>query len=255
VQHSAFGIGAPGGTSGIVQPSPVDVPPAGPGGPGLATVSFQFHTPPGGHGCLSAQIMPNGAILAQNTDIASLPVGTTSAYSFLVYNPNTAPEEMTLRLVERSGSGGAVPAANSWHPLFVAPPLTAPSGANPTAYLLQLATKSFYAVNIQVTIPPAATQSHGFHITGWVKGAEVGEVDITIRPVTGAWVAPDPYVHGGYQSADVILYDPLTHHPVPLGGAPGVPWDTVLRPNAEGWTAFLGLRRDYTGRKRDYVSG
>ena len=234
VQHSAFGIGVPGGASGIVQPAAVDVPPAGPGGPGLATVSFQFHTPPGGHGCLSAQIMPNGAILSQNTDIASLPTGATSAYSFLVSNPNPAPEVMILTLVERLESGGAVPAAQSWQPQFVAPAVTTPAGSNPTAYKLNLAAGGFYVINLQVTIPSSATQAHVFHVTGLVSGHDVGEVDITVRPVLGSsWIAPDPYVHGGYQSPDVILFDPVTHLPVPLGGAPGMPWDTVLRPNTD----------------------
>ena len=39
------------------------------------------------------------------------------------------------------------------------------------------------------------------------------------------------YISGGYQSADIILTDLTTHQPVPLGGAPGGPWDTLLEPS------------------------
>src|SRR5215472_5658046 len=42
--------------------------------------------------------------------------------------------------------------------------------------------------------------------------------------------APDPYIgNGTYQSPDIILLDP-TNNPVPIGGAPGGAWDTLLIP-------------------------
>ncbi|MEX3694192.1 Kelch repeat-containing protein [Paraburkholderia sp. BR14263] len=44
-------------------------------------------------------------------------------------------------------------------------------------------------------------------------------------------VTPDPYIgNGTYQSPDIILLDP-SNNPVPLGGAPGGAWDTLLLPN------------------------
>jgi Kelch motif len=43
--------------------------------------------------------------------------------------------------------------------------------------------------------------------------------------------APDPYIgNGTYQTPDIILLDP-TDNPVPIGGAPGGAWDTLLIPS------------------------
>ena len=43
--------------------------------------------------------------------------------------------------------------------------------------------------------------------------------------------APDPYIgNGTYQSPDIILLD-SSSNPVPIGGAPGGAWDTLLLPN------------------------
>jgi Kelch motif len=43
--------------------------------------------------------------------------------------------------------------------------------------------------------------------------------------------APDPYIgNGTYQSPDIILLD-SSDTPVPIGGAPGGAWDTLLLPN------------------------
>lgn len=39
------------------------------------------------------------------------------------------------------------------------------------------------------------------------------------------------YILGGYQSPDVILTDLTTNQPVPIGGLPGGPWDTLLKPS------------------------
>jgi hypothetical protein len=42
---------------------------------------------------------------------------------------------------------------------------------------------------------------------------------------------PHVYVSGGYQTPDIILTNLATNVPVPIGGAPGGPWDTLLKPN------------------------
>jgi N-acetylneuraminic acid mutarotase len=43
--------------------------------------------------------------------------------------------------------------------------------------------------------------------------------------------APDPYIgNGTYQSPDIILVNQSTHNVVPIGGAPGGAWDTLLIP-------------------------
>jgi hypothetical protein len=46
------------------------------------------------------------------------------------------------------------------------------------------------------------------------------------------------FIYGGYQSADIILFgpdpsDPLLNKQIPIGGAPGGPWDTLLVPGAD----------------------
>jgi hypothetical protein len=51
---------------------------------------------------------------------------------------------------------------------------------------------------------------------------------------TTAPAQPQPYIgNGTYQSPDIILTDPTTNMPVPLGGQPTGPWDTVLTPNTD----------------------
>lgn len=46
------------------------------------------------------------------------------------------------------------------------------------------------------------------------------------------------YILGGYQSPDVVITDLSTHQPVPIGGQPGGPWDTLLEPStAYGFSA------------------
>jgi hypothetical protein len=50
---------------------------------------------------------------------------------------------------------------------------------------------------------------------------------------TGTALTTDPYIgNGTYQSPDIILLDP-SNNPVPLGGAPGGAWDTLLVPNTD----------------------
>ncbi len=49
--------------------------------------------------------------------------------------------------------------------------------------------------------------------------------------VATAVTAPDPYIgNGTYQSPDIILLD-ASGDPIPIGGAPGGAWDTLLQPN------------------------
>jgi hypothetical protein len=230
VTHSPFGIGLPGTTTNLIQPLPVNVPPKGPGGNGLATVMFHYFTPPGGHACLLATIQPSGPSLPQNTDVIAVPIGVTSTLSFLVFG-GLAPEVMTLKLTEEFDTGVVVPPAQAWNPLLVAPPGIGPAVPTHAPVNLNLAANSFYSVGLNVTPPPAAVGVHIFHIEGSLGTGSAGSVDI--RVTTGIVVKPDPYVLGGYQSPDVILYDLTTGLPVPLGGMPGGPWDTTLDPNKD----------------------
>lgn len=216
VQHTPYGIGLPGTTNNITQPVTVNVPPKS-GTNGIGLVTFQYLTPPGGHSCLSAQIMPNGPVLQQNTDVFNAAVGALSTISFLVFG-GTISGPMILSLVETLESGTVVPPAQSWHPLFVPPPGTGPTNPSPSPVTLSLAANGFYSVGLRVTA--AGNQTHVFHITGFVNGMNVGSVDLRVQPqpLSQPLYPCDPYIHGGYLSPDIILVDPHTGVPVPIGG-------------------------------------
>jgi hypothetical protein len=228
VSHSAFGIGLPGGTTYITEPMPVTVPPALGGIDGTATVEFQFTAPPGGHGCLTAIIVGTNplAVCGQNVTSIGVPRGTNAELSFMVFGNAATAETMHLTLSELA-NGAPVPAAQSWHPLIVAPPGTGPAGPTPAPVDLNLAANGFYSVGLQVTLPPTAVGTHVFHITGTVNGIYVGDVDITVNALATSVPRPAPYVVGGYTTPDIILIDPLTGTPVIA--APGT--DFSLRPN------------------------
>jgi hypothetical protein len=230
VSHTAFGIGRMAGTDGLTQPAPVTVPPSAYGIPGTATVAFTFLTPPGGHGCLGAVIVSSGAYIGQNVTVTTCPSGVASQLSFVVFG-GAATEAMVLTLTESVQGGALIPAGSpdSWQPLMIAPPGTGPSVPTASPVTLNLVPEAFYSVGLQVTIPPGATESHVFQIVGTVAGQFEGEVDIVVNPVAGL-VAPDPYLAGGYQSPDILIFD-STNTLVPLGGMPNGRWDTLLIPN------------------------
>lgn len=230
VSHSAFGIGRMAGTDGLTQPAPVDVPPEAYGIPGTATIAFTFLTPPGGHGCLGAQIAPNVAYVGQNVTVVSCAQGAPSTLSFIVFG-GAAAEAMLLTLIESVQGGSAIPpgSAQSWKPLLIAPPGTGPAAPTPAPVTLSLPPNAFDSVGLRVTIPPGATTTHVFSIVGTVAGQFEGEVDIVVKAVP-PFPPPDPFVWGGVQSPDVLLFD-FMNNPVPLGGQPGGPWDTLLAPN------------------------
>jgi hypothetical protein len=231
VTHSPFGIGLTGPTDGLTQPLPVNVPPKGPGGNGIALVRFGYHTPAGGHACIYAT-MSNGTGIGQNTTIYSVAVGTTANLSFLVYGHKDHSEVMTLTLEERLETGVAVSPGQSWNPLLVAPAGIGPTVPTAAPIDLNLPANSFYSIGLNVTPPVSATGRHVFHIEGSVNGVNVGSVDIWVNADPNT-VKSDPYILGGYQSADVILRDLVTGFDVPLGGRPNGPWSTTLNPDTE----------------------
>jgi N-acetylneuraminic acid mutarotase len=64
--------------------------------------------------------------------------------------------------------------------------------------------------------------------------SDLAEPVTTVEAFTTATAqtAPDPYIgNGSYQSPDIILLD-ATNTPIPIGGAPGGAWDTLLPPNS-----------------------
>jgi hypothetical protein len=216
ITHTPFGIGLPGTTNNVVQPQPVVVPPKGPAsdgvtsGNGLATVMFHYQTPPGGHSCLSATIAGATGVLQQNTQVISMPIGTAGAYSFLVFG-GAAPETMIIEVAESTESG----TAGSWQPKIKAPAGVGPTTATAPPVNLNLAANQFYSIELIVTPSGAPGTVHVFHVTGKVNGVVVGAVDIRIQ-VGPALPLPAPYIHGGYQSDDIILID-SNGHQVPIG--------------------------------------
>ena len=232
VSHSPFGIGLPGSTNNIIQPAPVNVPPKGPGGNGFATVSFQYLTPPGGHACLNAIIAGTSASIQQNTDVVAAPIGVPSKLSFLVFGKENINEVMTLTVKETDGNGNIIPVAKSYHPALVSLPGVSITPSTPLSMRLNLPANSFYSIGLNVTPPAGSSALHVFHVEGHVGADFVGCVDLRVIP-DSHFVKPDPYVEGGYQSADIILYDLATKVPVPLGGLPSGPWDTLLKPDTD----------------------
>lgn len=231
VVHGPFGIGLPGGTSYIVQPDPIDVPPAlSPNQPGLATFQFQFMAPPAGHGCLTATIILTNATLQQNTQVLTAPPGVGSTISFLVFADPHVDETMLLTVEQRFLNGALVPPAEHWPHQFVVPPVLRPSNQTPDHVTLQIPRgNTYYSIGINMTIPPTATATHVFFVRGTVNGVDKGSVSLQVRP-DPTFVKPAPYVIGGFESSDVVLIDPQGHL-VPILGNPIK--DTILRPNTD----------------------
>jgi hypothetical protein len=225
VQHSPYGIGLPGTTMNIIQPAPGYVPPMGLDGDGQATVMFHYLTPAGGHSCLNAKIMPGGPILYQNTDVQGVPWGVVSTLSFLVFGSHV-PEVMNLTVTESAVP--ALPPSLSWQPKIIPP-----GGAPGTTVNVNLPADSFYSIGLTIKPPvPCDNKTHIFHVAGKVGAVDVGSVDLRANPLP-PFPPCAPYILGGYQSADVLLTNLATGHPVPLGGMPGGPWDTTLEPNKD----------------------
>jgi N-acetylneuraminic acid mutarotase len=68
-----------------------------------------------------------------------------------------------------------------------------------------------------------------YAIGGQYLGGPTGTVEAFTTAT--ASIAPDPYIgNGTYQTPDIILLD-SSSNPVPIGGAPGGAWDTLLLPD------------------------
>lgn len=231
VTHSAFGIGLPGGTSFIVQPDPIDVPPAlNPAQPGLASFQFHFMAPPAGHGCLTAKIILNNATLNQNLTVLRAQQGVTSTISFLVFGNPNVDETMVLTLQQKLENGTLVTPANHWQHQFVVPQQLTPSGlpGSDTVTLHIPRGNNFFSIGINVSIPPTASEAHIFFVRGTVNGVDKGSVSLLVKP-DPTFVKPAPYVTGGtYESADIVLVD-ANGNEVPLFGNPAT--DTILAAN------------------------
>jgi hypothetical protein len=237
LSHSAFGIGLPGGNTLFTPPTVTFavIPPKAFGINGQATGTFIFHSPAGGHGCIVAKINSNGVCLNQNSSVISVPAGAPSTTGFLVFG-HAAPN-VTLTLTEKVDTAGVISnatAANTWKPKMIAPPGFGPAVPTASPLLLHgLIATDFYTVGLLVDPALSQTLTHIFTIVGTNTntGAYIGEVVLRLVPSAVVLDPCRPFIFGGYQSADVILIDPLTNIEVPLGGAPGGAWDTLLRAN------------------------
>lgn len=68
-----------------------------------------------------------------------------------------------------------------------------------------------------------------YAIGGLIDGDQTATVEALTVATTAT--APDPYIgNGTYQSPDIILVNQSTNNVVPIGGAPGGAWDTLLIP-------------------------
>lgn len=240
-QHSAFGIGLVGGTD-LFTPNPIifdEVPPKAYGLNGQATGHVSFITPAANHGCITAQILPNGQTLNQNLTVIPTGLGAESQTDFLVFGHDST--DVILTLSEKTDVGGViqtVPAGASWNPLIIGP-----TGIGPIVPTLSPVTlhgldpANIYNCHLQVNVPAVINEKHIFNIVGTDAntGAYIGEVTITFDATipAGLFVKCAPFIFGGYQSADVLLTDLSTGLPVPLGGTPSGPWDTLLQPNTD----------------------
>jgi N-acetylneuraminic acid mutarotase len=92
---------------------------------------------------------------------------------------------------------------------------------------------------LQSSIPILAAQAFLAGVTGpdglvYAIGGEIDSLQTaTVEALTVATTAkaPDPYIgNGTYQSPDIILVNQSTNNVVPIGGAPGGAWDTLLIP-------------------------
>ncbi len=242
VSHSAFGIGRGGATDGLTQPAPVAVPPQEYAIPGTATVAFTLLTPSGGfHACLYAKLPsppPDQPYIQQNIDVLGVPIGVASKLSFLVFGSATETvekgtvEKMVLTLTESVQNGAAVPpgSAQSWKPLLIAPASTGPAGPTAAPVTLTLEPDKSYSVGLQLSPPGNANAVHVFHVVGTVDGQYVGEADLVVNLKPPALLTPDPYVHGTWESPDILLFD-QQNNPVPMGATPAA--DTLLLPNTD----------------------
>ncbi|MGB9121150.1 MAG: hypothetical protein WCE73_11060, partial [Candidatus Angelobacter sp.] len=227
VTHTAFGIGLPGGTSYIVQPEPIDVPPAlNVSQPGLATFQFHFMAPPAGHGCLIATIVPNNVRLNQNLTVLTAPYGA-STISFLVFGDPNLDETMVLTLQQKLENGTPVTPANHWPHQFVVPQALTPT-PNPSSDTVTLHIprgSTYYSIGINVTIPPTATDAHIFFVRGTVNGVDKGSVSLLVKP-DPTFIKPAPYIIGGIESADIVLVDangnevPILNNPTDIHSTP-----------------------------------
>lgn len=231
VVHGAFGIGIPGGTSFIVQPDPIDVPPAlNANQPGLATFQFQFMAPPAGHGCLTATIPLTNANLQQNLQVLTAPQGIASTISFLVFADPNVDETMLLTVEQRLLNGSLVAPADHWPHQFVVPALLGPTNQTPDKVTLHLPRgNTYYSIGINVTIPATASAPHIFFVRGVVNGVDKGSVSLQVTP-DPTFIKPAPYVIGGFESRDIVLINPQGK-PVPIFGNPAQ--DTILLPNTD----------------------
>ena len=116
--------------------------------------------------------------------------------------------------------------------------------ANPTLYALGAGSPAFNPLN-PLWRDPAYPQlancpldSSNYGIAGYPTGPGWDACTGLGSPngmglLTAFTELASVYILGGYQSPDVILTDMSTSLPVPIGGLPGGPWDTLLAPSTD----------------------
>ncbi|MFL5863224.1 MAG: Kelch repeat-containing protein [Solirubrobacteraceae bacterium] len=144
--------------------------------------------------------------------LPSLPLGRTQLAA------SAGPGGLIYAIGGLDSSGTPVSDVHSWDQAMSSTWLTVSSALGSTTARLAAALGPdgrLYAVGGNTTLSDAAATAN----------AEV---------FTTAAAQPQPYItNGTYQSPDIILTDPATSLPVPLGGQPTGPWDTQLTPNTD----------------------
>jgi hypothetical protein len=112
--------------------------------------------------------------------------------------------------------------------------------ANPTLYAL--GSGAFNHINplwrdpAYLQLGGAPTNNSNSGIPGYPTGAGWDAVTGLGSPngmeiLSGFEALESVYILGGYQSPDIILTNLTTNQPVPIGGQPSGPWDTLLQPD------------------------
>jgi len=242
--HSAFGIGLPGDNLNLITDLfPVTVPHGG----GSIGCNFTFVSNDGIHCCFTAQfaddtpqhnIIEVGNIRNQVMAVTDFKVvnDADSNLSFIITNNQDNPSPtLNLSIEEHVNdiNGALIHPSNSdsWKPALVAPlgsglniiPPTITDESTETYYEIKdIGLGKFYSIKLKIS-PQLSTNltPRLFHIKGAIPPKiNVGSLELKVELLGSsiAYNAPDPYVNGGFQSEDVILYYPNTMDDIVIDG-------------------------------------
>jgi len=267
--HSAFGIGLPGDELNIT-PYLMNISPLPPINNDLQC-TVNFFNKKGNHCCINAQFVDNdnppnliepGTTLNQIMAVTDFKVVngdgtyvTGSDLSFIITNNQyNSSDKLKLVITEYDINGIPITPGSddSWKPTIEIPTYpnliasdTSIIGVITSYEIDGIGAGIFYSIKLHVC-PKNDLTTHLFSIQATVPVTKhyIGSIDLKVESVESTTAqphpAPDAHVFGGCQSPDIVLYDLSNKRPMPLGGGPTGPWDTVLKPNTEyGFAAVV----------------